>query len=76
VESINPDSISPDMEERFLPFTAKVKLIREIESEGSRGLVGGLAALRGLGISIGGSTAGLTPDAFPQITTSREDRLA
>lgn len=51
-------------------YTASAVLVRE-STEGPSG-AGGLAALRGLGLSIGGSETGLTPEAYPSILTSRE----
>jgi len=57
-------------------YTASAKVIRETAVENPGGLTGGLAALRGLGITIGGTSAGLTAETYPDILRSREVRLA
>ena len=59
-------------------YTSSAKLIREAESEASAQSFGGgnLSFLRGMGLNLGGSSAGLTPDAYPDIVKSREVRLA
>jgi uncharacterized protein involved in exopolysaccharide biosynthesis len=57
-------------------FTSEAKVIREAEQEMSSGLSGGLSALQGFGINLGGARSGLSPEAFPEILTSREVRLA
>lgn len=58
-------------------YTADSRVIREVESKSASGLPsGGLAALRGLGISLGGMTEGLSAEAYPEILQSREVRLA
>ncbi|MBX2819873.1 MAG: hypothetical protein KTR29_09340 [Rhodothermaceae bacterium] len=59
-------------------YTSSAKLIREAESEASAQSFGGgnLSFLRGMGLNVGGSSAGLTPDAYPDIVKSREVRLA
>lgn len=58
-------------------YTSSAKLIREVESEASAQSFGGnLSFLRGMGLNLGGSSAGLTPDAYPDIVKSREVRLA
>ena len=57
-------------------YTASARMIRETQTESAGGLGGGLAALRGLGISIGGSSIGLTAATYPDILRSREVRLA
>lgn len=58
-------------------YTSTAKLIRETESEASSQSFGGnLSFLRGMGLNLGGSSAGLTPDAYPDIVKSREVRLA
>lgn len=56
-------------------YIAQAKVIRE-STEETGGSISGLAALRGLGISIGESGAGLTADTYPDIVRSREVRLA
>jgi len=57
-------------------FTSSATLIRETTESPSANL-GGLASLgRGLGLSIGGATQGLTAEAYPNILRSREVRLA
>lgn len=56
-------------------YTATAKLIREEAEQGSAS-VSGLAALRGLGISLGGGTTGLTEETYPDILQSREVFLA
>ncbi len=57
-------------------YTSSARLIRETTEAASANL-GGLAALgQGLGLSIGGATEGLTAEAYPDILTSREVRLA
>ena len=57
-------------------YTSSAKLIREAESEASAQSFGGnLSFLRGMGLNLGGSSAGLTPDAYPDIVKSREVRL-
>lgn len=57
-------------------YRASAKVIRETSVENPGGLAGGLMALRGLGISIGGTSAGLTAETYPDILRSREVRLA
>ena len=59
-------------------YTSSAKLIREAESEATAQSFGGgnLSFLRGMGLNLGGSSAGLTPDAYPDIVKSREVRLA
>jgi len=53
-------------------YTSSAKMIRETQSEMPSGLGGGLAALQGLGINLGGMTEGLSPEAFPEILYSRD----
>jgi uncharacterized protein involved in exopolysaccharide biosynthesis len=56
-------------------YTTASRLVIEA-SEGQRS-TGGLSALRGLGITLGASSsAGLSPQAYPSLLTSREVRLA
>jgi len=57
-------------------YTASARMIRETQTESGGGLAGGLAALRGLGISVGGGSVGLTAETYPDILRSREVRLA
>lgn len=57
-------------------YSSSATLIREIESTQGN-LSGGLAALgRGFGLSLGGTTTGLTAEAYPNIIKSREVKLA
>ena len=51
-------------------YTSSAVLVREAGDGAPSG--GGLAALRGLGLSIGGGETGLTAEAYPSILTSRE----
>lgn len=57
-------------------YTSTAEVVREVDGAASGGVPGGLSALRGLGISVGGGASGLTPEAYPRILTSREVRLA
>jgi uncharacterized protein involved in exopolysaccharide biosynthesis len=50
--------------------------VREAQEDMPSGLSGGLAALQGFGINIGGASSGLTPQAYTEILGSREVRLA
>ncbi|MCH7576059.1 MAG: hypothetical protein IIA59_13190 [Candidatus Marinimicrobia bacterium] len=56
-------------------YTASAKIIREVETGSGSGL-SGLDALRGLGLSFGGGSIGLSPESYPEIIRSREVRLA
>lgn len=57
-------------------YSSSATLIRET-TEGASTNLGGLASLgRGLGLNIGGTTQGLTAEAYPDILKSREVRLA
>lgn len=56
-------------------FSSSSQVIREADVEAPGGLAGGLSALRGLGVSLGGSNSGLSPDAYPEVLKSREVRL-
>ena len=56
-------------------YTSTARVVREAQTEGGN-LPGGISALRGLGINLGGAASGLTPEAYPDILTSREVRLA
>jgi capsular polysaccharide biosynthesis protein len=57
-------------------YTSSATVIREAGAEGGLGSLGGLSALRGFGLSIGGASGGLTPEAYPDILQSAEVRLA
>ena len=57
-------------------YTASAKVNRETTTEAPSGLTGGLAALRGLGISVSGGSVGITSETYPDILMSREVRLA
>ena len=57
-------------------YTASTQVVREAEGSAGQNIPGGLSALRGLGISVGGGASGLTPEAYPNIVSSREVRLA
>ena len=60
-------------------YTSQARVLREVQTEGIQGLpggLGGLSALQGLGINLGGGASGLTPETYPEILTSREVRLA
>jgi uncharacterized protein involved in exopolysaccharide biosynthesis len=57
-------------------YTSEAKVIRESESTGGGNLPGGISALQGLGISLGGAASGLTPAAYPEILESRAVQLA
>ena len=58
-----------------MEYTSTARVVREAQAEGGS-LPGGISALRGLGINLGGAASGLTPEAYPSILTSREVRLA
>ena len=56
-------------------YTSSVKLIREaVDTDLSQSSA--VAALRGLGLSFGGGTSGLTEDTFPDILASKNANLA
>lgn len=58
-------------------YAAEATVVREMEDgAGGTNLGGGLSALQGLGVNFGGSSSGLTTEAFPDILQSREVRLA
>jgi uncharacterized protein involved in exopolysaccharide biosynthesis len=57
-------------------YTSTAKVVREAQEDMPTGLSGGLAALQGFGINIGGASSGLTPQAYTEILSSREVRLA
>jgi len=60
-------------------YVAEAKVVRESQSDtpGLGGLGGGIAALQGLGVNLGGSvTSGLTSQAYASVLESREVRLA
>lgn len=56
-------------------YTSTAKIIRE-SFEGGGGIGGGLAALRGFGINLGGTSRGLTADTYPDILLSQEVLLS
>ena len=56
-------------------YTASAQVIREA-ADGSQSGLAGLSMLRGLGINVGGSSTGLTVDAYPEVLVSREVLLA
>ena len=58
-------------------YTSDAKVVREAE-DGQSGMPfsGGLSALQGLGVRLGGSASGLNPESYPDILRSREVRLA
>ena len=56
-------------------FTSSAQMVREVEG-GSGSVPGGISALRGLGINLGGGSTGLTAETYPRILTSREVTLA
>lgn len=56
-------------------FSSYSQVIREADVEAPAGLAGGLSALRGLGVTLGGTNSGLTPDAYPEVLRSREVRI-
>lgn len=57
-------------------YTSTAKVIREAEDQSTMSGLGGLAALRVLGLNIGSSSVGLTPESYPDIARSREVILA
>lgn len=57
-------------------YRSTVRVVREVQSDVPGGLSGGLSALRGLGIGLGGASSGLSADAYPDIIVSREVGLA
>lgn len=56
-------------------YTASAKVIREAVEEGTTSF-GGLSMLRGLGINLGGTSSGLSVDAYSDVLNSREVRSA
>ncbi len=56
-------------------YTSSAEMVREVES-GSASVPGGISALRGLGINLGGGATGLTAETYPRILTSREVTLS
>lgn len=56
-------------------YTSRAEMVREVE-DGSASVPGGFSALRGLGISLGGGSTGLTAETYPRILTSREVTLS
>jgi uncharacterized protein involved in exopolysaccharide biosynthesis len=57
-------------------YTSEAVVVRESQAEAPAGLSDGISALQGFGISLGGVTSGLSPEAYPSILRSREVRLA
>ena len=57
-------------------YTSSAKVIREVENENAMRNLGGLSLLSGIGLNLGGSGTGLTPDAYPDVLASREVQLA
>ena len=57
-------------------YTASAMVIRETSTKAPSGPTGGPAALRGLGISLGGGSVGVTAETYPDILKSREVLLA
>lgn len=58
-------------------YTSNAKVVREAQTgTPDLGSIGGLGALRGLGVNLGGATSGLSPSAFPNVLNSRNVRLA
>lgn len=58
-------------------YTSSAQAIRESQEESpGLGNLGGIGALSGLGVRLGGASSGLSVDAFSQVLNSREVRLA
>ena len=57
-------------------YTATAQVIREITEQNPLGGLAGAGLLRGLGINLGGSTAGVTANTYPAILKSLEVRSA
>ncbi|MCH7528622.1 MAG: hypothetical protein IH972_03635 [Candidatus Marinimicrobia bacterium] len=57
-------------------YTATAQVIREITEQNPLGGLAGAGLLRGLGINLGGSTAGVTANTYPAILMSLEVRSA
>ena len=59
-------------------YTSAARVVREVQEDSPSlgGISGGIGALRGLGINLGGASEGLSPAAFPEVLESREVRLA
>lgn len=57
-------------------YTSSARVIREVESDNAMRNLGGLSLLSGMGLNLGGSSTGLTPDAYPDVLSSREVRLS
>ncbi|WP_162713353.1 Wzz/FepE/Etk N-terminal domain-containing protein [Salinibacter ruber] len=58
-------------------FTSEARVVREAQQEGPNlGNIGGVAALQGLGVNLGGAQSGLTPEAFPDVLKGRRVRLS
>jgi uncharacterized protein involved in exopolysaccharide biosynthesis len=57
-------------------YTSSAKVVRESGGDAPASISGGLSALRGLGISLGGvASQGLSVDAYPEVVSSREVRM-
>lgn len=59
-----------------IQYRSSARVVREVQVDGPSGISGGLSALRGLGISLGGASSGLSPESYPSILQSREVRLS
>lgn len=60
-------------------FTSSTRVVRESQAQGGEvALPGGISpgAISGLGIDIGGTSSGLTPQAFPDVLEGRKVRLS
>ncbi|MFB0516536.1 MAG: Wzz/FepE/Etk N-terminal domain-containing protein [Candidatus Neomarinimicrobiota bacterium] len=57
-------------------YTSVARVVRNTTSSQSGGLLGGVSALRGLGITLGPSEAFIGENTYPDILKSREVRLA
>jgi uncharacterized protein involved in exopolysaccharide biosynthesis len=59
-----------------IEYRSSARVVREVQMDAPSGISGGLSALRGLGISLGGASSGLSPESYPSILQSREVRLS
>lgn len=57
-------------------YKSSARVIREVETDNPMRNLSGLSLLSGIGLNLGGSSTGLTPEAYPDILNSREVRLA